>query len=107
MGHTARLGEKCYQHVMWAKSEGIVQQPHWYPGLNVSSTFEDFQSFLRDEVMEDCPRPCAPTTSTTTTISTTSTYTSTTSSITTSTTSVTRTTSTTTATTTTTLFIVL
>lgn len=29
---TAKPGEKCYEEITWAKSDGIYANPEWYPG---------------------------------------------------------------------------
>ena len=36
----------CYEHILWAKTDGIHAHPEWYPGLNTSSTFAEFQCFV-------------------------------------------------------------
>jgi len=58
--HTAAEGEECYNDVMWAMQDGITQHPEWYPGLSISSSFEDFQSHLHTHGRHsNCPAPCA------------------------------------------------
>jgi hypothetical protein len=56
--HTAAPGEKCYVDVDWAKKTGVRQHPGWYPGLNQSSSFKEFQTYLHGEGRSDCPVPC-------------------------------------------------
>jgi hypothetical protein len=48
----------CYQHTLWAKSEGIIQHPGLYGNLTNESSFEDFQAMLHRKVYSNCPNPC-------------------------------------------------
>eukprot|EP00930_Biecheleria_cincta_P031581 TRINITY_DN2191_c0_g1_i1.p1 TRINITY_DN2191_c0_g1~~TRINITY_DN2191_c0_g1_i1.p1 ORF type:complete len:871 (+),score=126.83 TRINITY_DN2191_c0_g1_i1:116-2614(+) len=57
---TAENGSKCWLSVMWAKNEGILENPEWFYGLNGSSTFEDFQTMYYDQGKHGCQRPCEP-----------------------------------------------
>jgi len=54
--HTAREGEVCYKRVVWIRNKGINEHPEWYPSLQPSSPFEDFQSALVPQ--GQCPDPC-------------------------------------------------
>lgn len=57
--HTAKLGEPCYRHVMWAMRNGLHGQGHAkHTGLTANSTFEDFQEALHTDPWASCPRPC-------------------------------------------------
>jgi len=56
--HTAKVGEACYEGVEWAMEKGIRQEPDWYPGLNRTSSFEDFQAILHESQHHHCPAPC-------------------------------------------------
>lgn len=56
--HTALPGESCYKDVMWAKTHGIREHPHWYHGLSSSSTNEDFQADVHAKRPDKCPMPC-------------------------------------------------
>jgi len=56
--HTATPGEKCYDDVTWAKDKGIFEHPEWYPGLDATSTFTDFQQHLYSNELSDCKQPC-------------------------------------------------
>jgi len=55
--HTAKPGEECYVHMMWAM-QNIFEHPERYPGLTSKSAIEDFQSFLH-ESDDRCPKPCS------------------------------------------------
>jgi len=59
--HTAIAGETCYDQVLWAMDE-VDAHPEWYPGLNSSSTVEEFQALLhlgkKDNEGKHCPIPC-------------------------------------------------
>ena len=57
--HTAQPGESCYGDVMWAKTHGIREHPHWYHGLSASSTNEDFQADIHSKRPDKCPMPCS------------------------------------------------
>jgi len=57
--HTAVSGESCYKDVIWAKDTGIHEHPEWYPGLNTSSGFKQFQQHLHASDSKKCPKPCA------------------------------------------------
>mmetsp|Transcript_109065 Transcript_109065/g.352049 ORF Transcript_109065/g.352049 Transcript_109065/m.352049 type:complete len:704 (+) Transcript_109065:74-2185(+) len=46
--HTAVYPEPCYEAVMWAMQHGINIYPSWYPGLDKTSRFEEFQKLLHD-----------------------------------------------------------
>lgn len=58
--HTAVANEKCYDAVQWAMASGIQSNPEWYPGLNTSSGFEEFQAVLHSGGHGGCPEPCPP-----------------------------------------------
>eukprot|EP00930_Biecheleria_cincta_P004767 TRINITY_DN10569_c1_g1_i1.p1 TRINITY_DN10569_c1_g1~~TRINITY_DN10569_c1_g1_i1.p1 ORF type:complete len:685 (-),score=110.48 TRINITY_DN10569_c1_g1_i1:338-2335(-) len=55
---TALPGSKCHKIVSWAMESGIHQHPEWFPGLNATSSFEDFQHKYYDEKEQGCERPC-------------------------------------------------
>lgn len=55
---TAKTGESCYQHVMWAKQTGIAGHPDWYHGLTADSTFEEVQAYLHKDAKGSCELPC-------------------------------------------------
>jgi len=57
--HTAENGEACYEAVSLAMKTGIRNHPDWFPGLNASSSFEEFQEALHRASPGDCQRPCA------------------------------------------------
>jgi len=59
----------CRTAVLWAMSTGIFneQAPVWFPGLNESSNFTDFQEFFYNTSQHLCDHPCIPTTTTATT----------------------------------------
>eukprot|EP00930_Biecheleria_cincta_P037159 TRINITY_DN2549_c0_g1_i1.p1 TRINITY_DN2549_c0_g1~~TRINITY_DN2549_c0_g1_i1.p1 ORF type:complete len:883 (-),score=122.10 TRINITY_DN2549_c0_g1_i1:263-2854(-) len=54
--HTAKDGEKCFELVSWAMSDGIHAHPEWYGNLTQDSSFEDFQQVLHNS--RKCPIPC-------------------------------------------------
>jgi len=57
--HTVQNGESCYEDVIWAKTQGILSHPEWYPGLSSVSTFEQFQQQLFDKgICADVPCGC-------------------------------------------------
>lgn len=56
--HTATLGETCYREVQWGMTEGIHAHPEWYPGLDFSSSFNDFQAALNESGHGNCSLPC-------------------------------------------------
>lgn len=59
--HTAVEGEECYDIVVWAMTTGIRDRPEWYPGLDASSTFREFQQFHYDHPeyrVLQCSPPC-------------------------------------------------
>uniref|UniRef100_A0A7S2J4F0 Uncharacterized protein n=1 Tax=Zooxanthella nutricula TaxID=1333877 RepID=A0A7S2J4F0_9DINO len=58
--HTAKTGEACYQHVMWAKITGIGGHPEWYRGLSQESTIEEVQAYLHKDAKGSCELPCNP-----------------------------------------------
>jgi hypothetical protein len=60
--HTAQPGEACYKAVKWARTEGIVDHPEWYPTLSRDSTMEEFQSVLEQGASDEvgCRPPCGP-----------------------------------------------
>mmetsp|Transcript_80183 Transcript_80183/g.227012 ORF Transcript_80183/g.227012 Transcript_80183/m.227012 type:complete len:392 (-) Transcript_80183:167-1342(-) len=58
--HTAEKGEECYKAVTWGRQEGWVKHPKWYPKLDTSSTFEEFQEHLHQIGNGNCPKPCSP-----------------------------------------------
>jgi len=51
-------GEECYEQVEWAMHVGIVSHPEWYPGLTLTSSFEEFQARLHNINHGYCPEPC-------------------------------------------------
>lgn len=59
--HTTIPGEACYHQVLWAMDE-VRAHPEWYPGLNSSSSVEEFQAWLhlgkKDSLGQRCPIPC-------------------------------------------------
>eukprot|EP00416_Gambierdiscus_australes_P039107 CAMPEP_0171103974 /NCGR_PEP_ID=MMETSP0766_2-20121228/59764_1 /TAXON_ID=439317 /ORGANISM="Gambierdiscus australes, Strain CAWD 149" /LENGTH=557 /DNA_ID=CAMNT_0011564507 /DNA_START=113 /DNA_END=1786 /DNA_ORIENTATION=- len=59
--HTAIAGETCHDQILWAMSE-VKAHPEWYPGLNGTSSKEDFQALLhfgkKDSLGRRCPIPC-------------------------------------------------
>lgn len=56
--HTAIPGDVCYDEVMWARNEGMVNHPDWYPGLTPQSTIIDIQELVHSRTPSKCPRPC-------------------------------------------------
>jgi hypothetical protein len=54
----AKPGDDCYKEIMWAKTDGIVSHPEWYPGLSASSTDVQFQAHIYDKSPGKCPLPC-------------------------------------------------
>mmetsp|Transcript_72009 Transcript_72009/g.234068 ORF Transcript_72009/g.234068 Transcript_72009/m.234068 type:complete len:458 (+) Transcript_72009:83-1456(+) len=66
--HTAVSPEPCYEAVMWAMQHGINIYPSWYPGLDKTSKFEEFQKLLHDgghgpsrtgaPNYRECTKPC-------------------------------------------------
>lgn len=56
--HTADLGEQCYREVQWGMAKGIHAHPEWYPGLDFSSSFKDFQAALNESGHGNCSLPC-------------------------------------------------
>jgi hypothetical protein len=54
----ASPGSSCHSAVLWAMQDGIQGNPEWYPGLNASSSFEDFQLVLHFGGHHNCPAPC-------------------------------------------------
>lgn len=61
--HTAVSGEPCFNAVLWNIRFGIYENPEWYPDLNQTSSFEEFQMYLmrkREPQMSPCGEPCAP-----------------------------------------------
>lgn len=58
--HTAINGEPCHEAVIWAKRNGIHRHPSWYPGLDESSSLEEFQAALHYKGHGHCPLPCRP-----------------------------------------------
>ncbi|CAK0806230.1 unnamed protein product, partial [Prorocentrum cordatum] len=57
--HDAAPGEQCYGQIQWAMQTGVASNPEWYPGLNASSAFQDFQAFFSSEGRDGCREPCA------------------------------------------------
>eukprot|EP00931_Biecheleriopsis_adriatica_P038341 TRINITY_DN21967_c0_g1_i1.p1 TRINITY_DN21967_c0_g1~~TRINITY_DN21967_c0_g1_i1.p1 ORF type:complete len:333 (-),score=41.36 TRINITY_DN21967_c0_g1_i1:142-1140(-) len=51
-------GDECYKAVTWAMDNVIHASPELYPGVNVNSTFVEFQAALHDEGYQTCPHPC-------------------------------------------------
>jgi len=49
----------CGHAVHWAKTQGIRQHPHWYPGLTTHSSNAEFQEVIHKAKPNDCPMPCA------------------------------------------------
>jgi len=56
--HVAQHGEECYTNVLYGMRRGLFEHPGWYPGLNVFSSFEDFQKLLHRNPDLKCPKPC-------------------------------------------------
>lgn len=56
--HTTKLGEPCWNEIMWAKNEGMRQHPDWYPGLNQESSIAQIQKVIHEAHNVACPRPC-------------------------------------------------
>merc|ERR1712203_275437 len=57
--HTAIPGEKCYEEITWAQSNGIFAHPEWYPGLTAQSSLSDFQRAVFESGDSACQAPCA------------------------------------------------
>lgn len=55
---TAQPGDKCYEEISWARSDGIYANPEWYPGLTPQSSIEDFQKVMHGSGGTACPMPC-------------------------------------------------
>merc|ERR1712113_948485 len=75
---TVHVGEACYDAVTAAMKSGTTGHPEWQGRLSVTSSFEDYQTVLHEDILADCPRPCetntiveVPTATTTTTTGTT------------------------------------
>jgi len=49
----------CGHAIRWAKTQGIHQHPHWYPGLTTHSSNAEFQEVIHKAKPHDCPMPCA------------------------------------------------
>jgi len=56
--HDPLPDSKCYIDTRWATNVGIFAHPEWYPGLNASSTWSDFQGFLASKNLSGCGQPC-------------------------------------------------
>jgi hypothetical protein len=60
--HTAKPGDRCYDHVIYVATDGIIQRPRAFKGLNMATSLHDIQAFLAenpDVVPEaECGRPC-------------------------------------------------
>eukprot|EP00931_Biecheleriopsis_adriatica_P123906 TRINITY_DN9899_c0_g1_i1.p1 TRINITY_DN9899_c0_g1~~TRINITY_DN9899_c0_g1_i1.p1 ORF type:complete len:743 (-),score=107.09 TRINITY_DN9899_c0_g1_i1:25-2223(-) len=56
--HSVTRGEKCWDQVEWAATEGIQQHPDWYPGLRASSSRAEFQCMINAMMPSGCPEPC-------------------------------------------------
>jgi len=57
--HTSKIGEQCYDKVLFAMTNGVFEHPEWYLGLDAFSSFEEFQSHLSHNNPEfECPKPC-------------------------------------------------
>jgi len=77
--HTSLPGELCYSTVQRAMQAGLAVHPEWKSRLTNSSSFEEFQAVLHDDIYGDCPQPCPPSTGNqvgnlTTTVTATSVY---------------------------------
>jgi len=57
--HLAQQGEECYTNVLYGMRRGLFEHPGWYPGLDVYSSFEDFQKLLYRNPDLKCPKPCS------------------------------------------------
>eukprot|EP00913_Durusdinium_trenchii_P034976 g32718.t1 len=60
---TAQAGEECYDSIIWAMTQGILEHPDWYPGLSQESSFHEVQRFLWEKVHDStghCHEPCPP-----------------------------------------------
>ena len=49
-------GEECYEHVMWAMTTGIKENPANYGHLTADSSFAEFQDAIRS-AHPACPKP--------------------------------------------------
>jgi hypothetical protein len=66
--HTAKVGEKCYSNLHWAKKDGCPQHPEWYPGLDCSASLSKFQEYFYTQCSSGadptkcfgCQKPCSP-----------------------------------------------
>lgn len=58
------INDTCWEQVIWAMENGIKDNPGWYPSLNESSSFIDFQIELYNR--QQCYHPCIPATITST-----------------------------------------
>jgi len=55
---SAQPESDCFEAVMWARKEGIKDNPEWYPGLTGDSSFDDFQTVLFKKHQSKCKKPC-------------------------------------------------
>lgn len=56
--YTAVSGESCWDAIEWAKTVGIFTNPDRYPGLNATSSMENFQCIIRKTEPNLCSAPC-------------------------------------------------
>jgi hypothetical protein len=58
--HTVKpkKGEKCWDEVFWAMTDGIGGHPEWYKGLDNESYLEEFQAKVHKTAPDKCPKPC-------------------------------------------------
>jgi len=57
--HDTICGEVCYQFVQTAMRVEIISQPFLYPGLNATSSFEEFQAHIHRSGQGLCAAPCS------------------------------------------------
>lgn len=56
---TVSSSEMCYTNVLYGMRRGLSEHPEWFPGLDETSSFEDFQAVLHRNPDLKCPKPCA------------------------------------------------
>jgi hypothetical protein len=45
---------ECDEGVYWAMNTGIHSHPEWYPGLNATSAFNDFRTYMAKKSLHHC-----------------------------------------------------
>lgn len=55
---TVKADDICHTNVMYGMRRGLFEHPEWYPGLDIHSSFEDFQNVLHKNPDLKCPKPC-------------------------------------------------